>query len=72
MVLEAALTCFYAVDCNGCVTPQIAEGYCISLGPNALWAHQHPNVSAGVALDACRLSPLHPPCAPAGFCGAAR
>lgn len=28
-----------AVDCNGCIAPQIVEGYCISLGPDALWAH---------------------------------
>jgi len=57
--------------CNGCVAPQVAEGHGVSLGPHALRAHQHPDVGDGVALDARRLPPLHPPCAPAGFRGAA-
>lgn len=52
--------------------PQVAEGDGVPLGPDALRPHQHPDVSAGVALDARRLPALHPPRSPAGLCGAAR
>lgn len=62
-----------AALCNtAAAAPQVAEGDGVPLGPDALGPHQHPDVSAGVALDARRLPALHPPRSPAGLCGAAR
>lgn len=50
---------------------QTAKGNSVPLGPDALWVYQHPDVSAGVTMDARSFPSLHVACASAGAGGTA-
>lgn len=50
---------------------QTAKGNGVPLGPDALWVYQHPDVGAGVTMDARGFPTLHAACASAGAGGTA-